>query len=96
LSYALCGQTRRALACWRKQAPIWESPNAGPVMSAGAGSLGLALGGSAIYHGKLEERPVLGEGQPASREDIPRALTLVRRSIALWLIVYFIGGLLSA
>jgi adenosylcobinamide-phosphate synthase len=96
LSYALCGQTRRALACWRKQAPIWESPNAGPVMSAGAGSLGLALGGSAIYHGKLEERPVLGEGQPASRQDIPRALTLVRRSIGLWLMVYFIGGLLSA
>lgn len=96
LSYALCGQTRRALACWRKQAPIWDSPNAGPVMSSGAGSLGLALGGSAIYHGKLEERPVLGEGQPASRQDIPRALTLVRRSIALWLMVYFIGGLLSA
>ncbi len=96
LSYALFGQTRRALACWRKQAPIWDSPNAGPVMSAGAGSLGLALGGPAIYHGQLEERPVLGEGRPARGEDIPRALRLVRRSIALWLVLYFLGGLAGA
>lgn len=96
LSYALFGQTRRALACWRRQAPVWESPNAGPVMSAGAGSLGLALGGAAIYHGAVEERPVLGEGRPATHEDIPRALTLVRRSLALWLVVYLMGGLACA
>ena len=96
LSYALFGQTGRALACWRRQAPVWESPNAGPVMSAGAGSLGLALGGSAIYHGQLEERPVLGDGRPARGEDIPRALKLMRRSTALWLAMFFLGGLLGA
>ena len=45
LTYALFGKTRTALACWRAQAPGWDSPNAGPVMAAGAGSLGLALGG---------------------------------------------------
>ena len=92
LSYAAFGETRRALACWRKQAPVWESPNAGPVMSAGAGSLGLALGGPAIYHGQLEARPVLGEGRPARREDIPRALSLMRRSTALWLFALFCIG----
>lgn len=96
LSYALFGETRRALACWRRQAPVWESPNAGPVMSSGAGSLGLALGGSAIYHGAVEERPVLGEGRPATHADIPRALKLVRRSLALWLVVYLMGGLACA
>ena len=96
LSYAAFGQTRRALTCWREQAPIWESPNAGPVMSAGAGSLGIALGGSAIYHGQLEERPILGAGRPARAEDIPRALTLMRRSTLLWLSVFFLGSLLSA
>ena len=96
LSYALFGKTRRALACWRKQAPLWDSPNAGPVMSAGAGSLGVALGGSAIYHGQLEHRPVLGEGRPARGEDIPRALTLLRRSTALWLALYLLGGLAGA
>lgn len=91
-SYALFGQTRKALSCWKRQAPVWESPNAGPVMSAGAGSLGLALGGPAIYHGALEERPVLGEGRPARGADIPRALALVRRSIALWLAVLLAIG----
>ena len=96
LSYALFGETKRALACWRRQAPVWESPNAGPVMSAGAGSLCLALGGAAIYHGQIEERPVLGEGRPARGTDIPRALSLVRRSIVLWLAVLLTIGVLSA
>lgn len=96
VSYALFGNTRRAFACWRRQAPHWESPNAGPVMSAGAGSLGLALGGAEIYHGQREERPTLGEDRPARGEDIPRALRLMRRSLALWLTLYVIGGLLGA
>ena len=96
LSYALCGETRRALACWKTQAPHWESPNAGPVMAAGAGSLGLILGGAAIYHGQIEERPPLGDGEPARGTDIARAVRLLRRASALWLAVYFAGGLLGA
>ncbi|MDR1162548.1 MAG: adenosylcobinamide-phosphate synthase CbiB [Candidatus Accumulibacter sp.] len=96
LSYALLGRTRRAFACWRRQAPLWESPNAGPVMSSGAASLGLLLGGAAVYHGQTEERPQLGEGAPPDHRDIPRALTLVRRAIALWLALYFLGGLACA
>ena len=75
---------------------MWESPNAGPVMSAGAGSLGLALGGPAVYHGQIEERPVLGAGRAARGEDIPRALSLVRRGIALWLAVFLAIGVLGA
>ena len=96
LSYALCGQTRRALACWWQQAARWESPNAGPVMSTGAGSLGLVLGGAAIYHGQLEQRPRLGAGRSPCIEDISRALTLLRRSAALWLFIYLVAGLASA
>ena len=96
ISYALFGRTRRAFACWRAQAPHWESPNAGPVMSAGAASLGLALGGAAIYHGQVESRPTLGEGRPPSGDDIARALTLVRRGIALWLAVYLMIGVVCA
>lgn len=96
LSYALFGRTHRALACWRRQAPVWESPNAGPVMSAGAGSLGVALGGAAIYHGQIENRPILGEGRPADGGDITRALRLMRRSVALWLTIFIIGGIVSA
>ena len=96
LSYALFGNTRTALACWRAQAPVWESPNAGPVMAAGAGSLGLTLGGSAMYLGQLEERPALGDGRPAQGSDIARVLQLVRRSFILWLTLFLGWGLLRA
>ena len=65
-------------------------------MSAGAGSLGLALGGAAIYHGQVEERPVLGEGRPPRGEDVSRAVALVRRSLALWLVLYLIAGVTCA
>ena len=96
IAYALCGATRTAIACWRRQAPQWDSPNAGPVMAAGAGALGLALGGAATYHGQLETRPTLGAGRPPRGADIARALRLVRRALALWLAVWLAIGLAVA
>ena len=96
LSYALFGATRRALACWREQAPQWDSPNAGPVRSAGAGALQVSLGGAAVYHGRLEVRPKLGEGRAPQAVDIGRALALVRSGQRLWLGVAMFSGLLLA
>ncbi|HJW02997.1 MAG TPA: adenosylcobinamide-phosphate synthase CbiB [Azospira sp.] len=87
LTYAWLGNTRQALDCWKAQAPTWESPNAGPVMAAGAGSLGVLLGGAAIYHGQEELRPPLGAGRPAAAFDIDRASSLVQRGVAIWLAV---------
>ncbi|MCE3264537.1 MAG: cobalamin biosynthesis protein [Pseudoduganella sp.] len=90
ISYALlapgASSTRRALACWRRQAPAWSSPNAGPVMSSGAGALGLQLGGAASYGGEIEQRPPLGEGATAAAHDIPRAWRLVRNTASLWVV----------
>ncbi len=97
LSYVLVG-TRPTLAwrCWRDQAPMWKSPNAGPVMAAGAGALGLALGGPARYRGEWQQRPALGEGLAPRAEDIGRAVALVRRALWLWLGVILLGGLALA
>jgi len=101
LSYALLGDTRSALRCWRTQAAAWSSPNAGPVMSAGAGALGLALGGAAQYDGVLEQRPPLGAGSQAGAADIGRAWALVARTCIVWLAVvsasaYFIERMAHA
>jgi adenosylcobinamide-phosphate synthase len=90
LTYALIGSTRTALHCWRLQAGAWESPNAGPVMAAGAGALGLGLGGGAYYHGQWEERPPLGMGSPPNAASIPAALRLVRSGVVLWLLVVIV------
>ncbi|MFO7641044.1 MAG: adenosylcobinamide-phosphate synthase CbiB [Candidatus Competibacteraceae bacterium] len=97
LGYTLSG-TQPALAwrCWREQASGWKSPNAGLVMAAGAGALGLALGGRARYHGAWQARPPLGEGLAPRAEDIRRAVQLVQRTLWLWLAVILLGGLILA
>ncbi|MCK0511636.1 adenosylcobinamide-phosphate synthase CbiB [Aromatoleum buckelii] len=95
LTYAALGRGGQALACWRAQAPLWDSPNAGPVMAAGAGSLGVSLGGAAVYHGQREARPTLGVGSAPIAADIRRALTLVRRGIGLWLTAGLVLALLG-
>ncbi|KWA72897.1 cobalamin biosynthesis protein [Burkholderia ubonensis] len=93
-SYALLGDTASAWRCWRTQARHWDSPNAGPVMAAGAGSLNVQLGGPAVYHGELEHRPVLGAGSPASAAHIVAALSLVTRTLALWLALLVASAIL--
>ncbi len=96
LSYALVGHTCDALRCWRAQAAKWESPNAGPVMAAGAGALQVRLGGAAIYHGAISERPLLGCGEQVDRDDIPRTVQLVQRTLYAWLTAAASGALLIA
>lgn len=88
LTYALLGTTRAALACWHTQAAQWSSPNAGPVVAAGAGALGVTLGGPAIYHGSDEWRPLLGKGPAPTATDIGHAVTLVERGQWLWLALF--------
>jgi adenosylcobinamide-phosphate synthase len=87
LTYALLGHTRTALRCWRRQGAGWKSPNAGPVMAAGAGALRVALGGAAPYHGQWQSRPALGEGTPPDASSIRRALWLVRGGVGCWLLL---------
>ena len=91
-SYALVGNFQRAMRCWRTQGNGWKSPNAGPVMAAGAGSINVQLGGAATYHGVEQMRPSLGEGDVPTATHIDSALQLIQRTLLLWLAVLFIGG----
>ncbi|RMP06445.1 hypothetical protein ALQ30_200699 [Pseudomonas syringae pv. persicae] len=61
-------------------------------MAAGAGALGVELGGAAIYHGELHERAQLGEGAPADAGSIDRGWQLVQRGVWLWLLVICVAA----
>ena len=92
LTYALLGPHHgQAFDCWRTQGLSWKSPNAGPVMAAGAGALNVCVGGDETYHGKIQHRSILGPALDDNTRPGAGALRqscrLVNRSIALWLIV---------
>jgi adenosylcobinamide-phosphate synthase len=93
IGYSLYGDTKTAWQCWQQQGNQWYSPNAGPVMAAGAGSLGLKLGGDALYDGKLKARITLGRGRTAEAKDITRAWRMVRTNLIFWCIIALILGL---
>jgi adenosylcobinamide-phosphate synthase len=99
ITYALQGQFASALHCWRTQAKACSSPNGGVVMTAGAGALGVIIGGPTYYHGVLHDKKPMGTGEVADWRTIPRANRLVSRgSLALsylWLIFVCLGVVIN-
>lgn len=93
---ALCAAGAGRARAWRvlrRDGGAHPSPNAGRMEAAFAGALGLRLGGPLAYEGRVELRPVLGDGGRAPvAADIRRANRLSSRvgaaalaaSIALW------------
>ena len=65
---------------WRRgrEAPH-PSPNAGVIEAAFAGALGVALGGTLAYAGRVEHRPQLGRRRAPGPGDVARAIRLARR-----------------
>lgn len=75
---------RGAWRAWRADGARHPSPNAGPVEASFAGALGVRLGGTLAYGGRVEHRPVLNGGARAVRAaDVDRAVRLSRRVGAL-------------
>ncbi|MFI0740459.1 cobalamin biosynthesis protein [Streptomyces sp. NPDC021100] len=92
LAVAAGPDPRRALRVVRRDAARHPSPNAGPVEAAFAGALGVRLGGTLAYAGRVEHRPVLGaELRPVAAADIERAVRLSRR-VSLLALGVAVGG----
>ncbi|TBO57629.1 cobalamin biosynthesis protein [Streptomyces kasugaensis] len=89
----LAGPDRRgALRAWRADGGAHPSPNAGPVEASFAGALGVRLGGTLTYGGRVEHRAVLNGGaRQAEVPDIERAVRLSRRVNVLALAVTVAG-----
>lgn len=83
-SFAIVGNFQDALESWRGQAQEWGDENEGIVLAAGAGALGLQLGGAVRLGGGDLLRPVLGVGDPPGAETIQSIVALVWRAILLW------------
>ncbi|MEH0583530.1 cobalamin biosynthesis protein [Streptomyces sp. B21-106] len=81
LAAAAGDDPRGALRAWRADARSHPSPNAGPVEASFAGALGVRLGGTLAYGGRVEHRPVLNgaAGRAVAVHDIERAARLSRR-----------------
>ncbi|MFD9426330.1 MULTISPECIES: cobalamin biosynthesis protein [unclassified Streptomyces] len=91
------GRPGEAVRAWRADAGSHPSPNAGPVEAAFAGALGVRLGGTLAYAGRVEHRPVLNgaAGRAVESADIERAVRLSRRVSALALGVCVAGRLIA-
>ena len=72
------GSRASAWHAMRRYGGRHPSPNAGRCEAAFAGALGLRLGGTSVYGGTAEHRPVIGRGRTPEPADIRRAVRLCR------------------
>jgi adenosylcobinamide-phosphate synthase len=84
-SFAVVGDFEDALYCWRTQAMTWADRAHGIVLAAGAGALGVRLGGMVHRHGSADLRPDIGLGSEADADAMAGAVGMLWRALLLWL-----------
>ena len=91
LSFAIAGNFEDAVYCWRSQASLWPDANLGIILSSGAGALGVKLGMTIQADGI--ERPELGLGERADNSYFRNTLSLIWRSLTIWLFLLLLVAL---
>lgn len=86
-AFAIVGDFEDAVYCWRTQAGTWADVEAGIVLSAGAGAMGVRLGMSLQEVDGMEPRPELGVGEPAEAPLLDSTVGLLWRAVVLWIVV---------
>jgi adenosylcobinamide-phosphate synthase len=84
-SFAIVGNFQDATECWRGQARTWRDDNEGVLLAAGAGALGIRLGGPICLAECEVWRPDLGMEEMPGPESIDAAVALIWRAALLWL-----------
>jgi len=92
LSFAIVGDFEDAVYCWRTQAGAWVNEEGGVpmgiVVAAGAGALGVQVGGPIpTVGGEPDFRPELGIGEPAEPDVLPSGVGLTWRALVLWVLL---------
>jgi len=91
LGFAAAGDFMGAVECWRARAAAWPEPNRGVVLAAGAGALGVRLGGVLRREGGIEDRPLLGDGDEAGLDYMQAAIGLIWRALVLWMFLILLA-----
>jgi adenosylcobinamide-phosphate synthase len=89
-AFAVVGDFEDAVYCWRTQARSWPDPNAGVVLAAGAGAMGVRLGMPVQEIDGVVPRPELGVGEPADGPFLDSTVGLVWRALVVWVFVLLI------
>jgi adenosylcobinamide-phosphate synthase len=90
IAFAVVGDFEDAVYCWRTQARSWSDPNAGIVLGAGAGAMGVRLGMPVQDLEGMQPRPELGVGEPADGPFLDSTVGLVWRALVVWVFVLLV------
>ena len=83
-AFAVVGDFEDAVYCWRTQARSWFDPNAGIVLAAGAGAMGVRLGMPVQEVDGMLPRPELGVGEQAEGPFLDSTVGLLWRAVVVW------------
>jgi adenosylcobinamide-phosphate synthase len=86
-SFAVVGDFEDAVYCWRTQARNWPEPEAGIVLAAGAGAMGVRLGMPVNEIEGVQPRVELGVGDPADGPFLDSTVGLLWRALVVWVLV---------
>lgn len=86
-AFAVVGDFEDAVYCWRTQARAWPDPEAGVVLAAGAGAMGVRLGMPTQEIEGVAPRIELGLGEPADGPFLDSTVGLVWRALVVWVFV---------
>ena len=89
-AFAVVGDFEDAVYCWRTQARSWPEPNAGIVLAAGAGAMGVRLGMPVQEIDGMQPRPEIGVGEPADGPLLDSAVGLLWRALVVWVFVLLV------
>jgi len=86
-AFAVVGDFEDAVYCWRTQARSWSDHNAGIVLAAGAGAMGVRLGMPVQEVDGMTPRPELGVGEPAEGPFLDSTVGLLWRAVVMWVFI---------